>query len=71
MRALEDLGWEEDDVLAQIDELEVDDFERVERSTVHPGDRVWVFCPDDAFAGRLWIRLVERGGVILISFHRA
>lgn len=50
--------------------LAVADHERCEHSNVHPDDVVWVFCPDDPYSGALWIRLIERDGIIVVSFHQ-
>jgi len=70
-RAADELGWDRADILEVVAGLEPEDFLRVEGSRVRPGERIWVFCPllDDQGAG-LWIRLVERGGVVVVSFHR-
>ena len=68
--AAEDLGWDRTDILLLLDELEVRDFHRVEDSTARPGDLIWVFCPDLS-TGMLWIRLVEREEIVVVSFHRA
>jgi hypothetical protein len=67
--AAEDLGWDREDILLQLSDLVEADFERTEDSTVQPGEVVWVFCPDLEIEGALWIRLVERHGVVVVSFH--
>ena len=64
----DDLGWDQFDMVEQLRELTPDDFLRCEES--HDGSRVWVFIPglwDDWY---LWVRLVERGGIVVVSFHR-
>lgn len=68
--AAADLGWDGSDVLEEIRELQVDDYVRSERSTRRPSDVVHTSTPplDD---GELWIRLVERDGFIVVTFHRA
>ncbi|MFH1465096.1 MAG: type II toxin-antitoxin system MqsR family toxin [Pseudomonadota bacterium] len=67
--AVDDLGWTREDILLQLLDLVETDFERTEESTAHPGNLIWVFCPDLDFEGTLWIRLAERHGVVVISFH--
>ena len=69
-RAWDELEWTEWDIREQVLALTVADHERCERSAVHPDDLVWIFCPDDPDYGALWIRLVERDGVIVVSFHQ-
>ncbi|MCK6529561.1 hypothetical protein L6R50_19070 [Myxococcota bacterium] len=68
--AAADLGWDGSDVLEELGELGVDDYLRSERSTRRPGDIVHTFTPP-LDEGELWIRLVERDGFIVVSFHRA
>lgn len=67
---IRDLGWSAEDATAELKELGVDDFLRVEESTALAGDRIWVFTPETWDDAVLWIRLVERSGVVVISFHR-
>jgi hypothetical protein len=77
--ATEDLGWDEASILGELAALEASDFERVEKSTVNSADEIWTFCPyvdvlteeDELENVKLWIRLVERNGVIVVSCHRA
>ena len=55
------------EVLAQLNGL---DFDHTAPSAALPGDLVWVFTPvHDGVT--LWIRVVERGKVIVVSFHEA
>lgn len=68
--AAEDLRWSRDEIIAFVLLLDVSDFERVEVSAVRPGDSVWVFCPE-IDEGTLWIRIVARAGIIIVSFHLA
>ena len=59
---------------ATLADLEVSDFERCERSTNGPRgghELVWVFTPASDDGLPLWVRLVERGGVVVVSFHIA
>lgn len=70
-RAFDELAWLDEDIVAQIALLQERDFLRSEHSTAREADRIWVFCPYDETEGELWIRLVEREGVVVISFHRA
>jgi hypothetical protein len=65
------LDWNEWDIIEQIRELTAPDWLRCEQST--DPDRpslIWVFEPDYWDGGKLWIRLVERSGVLVVSFHR-
>ncbi len=64
--ATEELGWVQEDILDELCELEAADYLRSEPSIVRAGGVVHTFTPGD-----LWIRLVERGGIIVVSFHRA
>ncbi len=57
------MGWLQSEAIDAIYELEPADFLRIDISD-HDGADIWVFVPDD-----LWIRLVERAGVVVISFH--
>ncbi len=65
------LDWNESDIFLQLRELAPPDWLRCERST-DPSrpDLIWVFEPDYWDGGKLWIRLVERSGVLVVSFHR-
>jgi hypothetical protein len=64
----EELGWGFPRIVAELEDLEVADFERRARSTTRPDDTMWVFCPE-AGAITLWIRLIERSGIVVVSFH--
>ena len=66
--AWDQLEWDIDDALAMLVELLPDDFLRTEPSTERPGDEVHVFCPvyDEV---ELWVRLVERSGIVVVSLH--
>jgi hypothetical protein len=66
----DELGWEPLDVLDQLRELTVEEWFRCEESTAVRGDLIWVFTPNLWDEDYLWIRLVERGGIVVISFHR-
>lgn len=68
--AAEDLNWSRDELIVFLTFLEVSDFERVEMSAVRPGDTLWVFCPEIE-EGTLWIRIIARKGIIVVSFHLA
>lgn len=68
--AAEDLNWSREDIVAFLLLLEAHAYERIERSLVRPGDDLWVFCPE-IDEGTLWIRIVAREGVIVVSFHLA
>jgi hypothetical protein len=49
--------------------LETEDFEKLVPSTRRPGDVIWVFVPVVDGDLTLWIRMIERGNVVVISFH--
>ena len=68
-QATEELGWDEMDIYAELHALEPADFLRTEISTVRIADLVWVFCPPLEGGRDLWIRLVERDQVVVVSFH--
>lgn len=70
LEGIRELGWSAEDAAVQLRELGVDDFLRVEESTSVTGDLIWVFTPETLDGTLLWIRLVERSGVVVISFHR-
>ncbi len=67
---MRDLEWTAEDLRVQLLELAAHDFLRVESSTAPQGGVIWVFTPEFWDGGHLWIRLVERAGVVVISFHR-
>ena len=65
-----DLGWDAADIRAQLLDLVDGDFLRTERSTAPEGGLIWVFTPETWDDEYLWIRLVERKGVVVVSFHQ-
>ncbi len=67
---LRDLEWTAQDLRLQLLDLTVDDLLRTESSTAPQGGVVWVFTPEFWDGGFLWIRLVERAGIVVISFHK-
>jgi hypothetical protein len=67
---LRDLEWTAEDLRQQLLDLTVDDLLRTESSTAPQGGLVWVFTPEFWDGGFLWIRLVERAGFVVISFHK-
>ena len=67
---LRDLEWTAEDLRMQLLELTVDDLLRTEASTAPQGGVVWVFTPEFWDGGFLWIRLIERAGIVVISFHK-
>jgi hypothetical protein len=64
------LDWDDWDVAEQLRCLSEADWLRCEDSLVHPEDVVWVFTPALWDEGFLWVRLVERAGIVVVSFHR-
>jgi hypothetical protein len=67
---LRDLEWTVVDLRLQLLELAIDDLLRTEQSTAPEGGFIWVFTPELWDGGHLWIRLVERAGIVVISFHK-
>ena len=67
---LRELEWTAQDLRLQLLELTFDDLLRTEQSTAPEGGLVWVFTPELSEGGHLWIRLVERMGIVVISFHK-
>jgi hypothetical protein len=70
LEGLRDLEWTAEDLRLQLIDLTVDDLLRTETSTAPQGGLVWVFTPEFWDGGFLWIRLVERAGIVVISFHK-
>ena len=64
-----ELGWDAADIRAQLLDLVEADFLRTERSTAPEGGLIWVFTPDLWDGGYLWIRLIERKNIVVVSFH--
>lgn len=64
-----EFGWDAADVRAQLLDLVEADFLRTERSTAPEGGLIWVFTPDLWDGGYLWIRLIERKNIVVVSFH--
>lgn len=54
----------------QLLDLSADDLLRTESSTAPQGGIVWIFTPEFWDGGFLWIRLVERAGIVVVSFHK-
>jgi hypothetical protein len=67
---IREMGWEIEDVQLQLVELAPGDFLRIETSVAVPTDVVWVFAPEHWDGGSVWIRLVERSGILVVSLHR-
>lgn len=67
---LRDLEWSGDDLRLQLLDLNAEDFLRTEESTAPEGGLIWIFTPEFWGGGHQWIRLVERAGIVVISFHR-
>lgn len=66
----EALDWNEDDIITRLRLLTARDWLRTEASTTRRSDIIWVFTPDLGDEAYLWIRLVERSGIVVVSFHR-
>lgn len=64
----EEMGWGYADIVAQLVCLAADDFEKRVASQRFPWEQIWVFCPSSS-GEQLWIRIVERNGFFIISFH--
>lgn len=67
---LRDLGWSTEDLRFQLLDLTYLDLLRTEKSTAAEGGLVWIFTPEFWEGGHLWIRLIERAGVVVIGFHK-
>lgn len=67
---LRELEWTAQDLRLQLLELSGDDLLRTEESTAVDGGLIWVFTPEFWDGGYLWIRLTERAGIVVISFHK-
>lgn len=67
--ALEQFGWDEGDMFSLLRVLEEEDFYLTEPSVAPEGGTIWVFVPMTT-EGRIWIRLCERRGIVVVSFHR-
>jgi len=67
---LRDLEWTAHALRLQLVELTEDDFLRTEESSAPERGLIWVFTPEFWDVGFLWIRLVERAGIVVISFHK-
>lgn len=77
-RASMELEWDHLAILDELRWLTVSAFHRLEtgRDPRYLGENIWVFCPGIALPPKfdqsnLWIRLIERRGIIVISFHEA
>ena len=62
-------GWGFGEVIAVLMMLEAADYADSMPSDAPEGGRIWVFTPT-LTEGRVWIRLCERGKVVVVSFHR-
>lgn len=63
------LGWGLPEIVVLLLTLDADDFAEAKPSTAPEGGFIWVFTPM-IDQGRLWVRLCERGTVVVVSFHR-
>ena len=70
VEGLREFEWSAGDLRLQLLELTRQDFLRVEASSALQGGLIWAFTPEFWDGGHLWIRLVERSGIVVISFHR-
>lgn len=70
-RAADDLEWDQWDIVEQLKELDIGDHRHCEISRAPTEDLIWVFTPDLWDGDLLWIRLIERDGIVVVSFHRA
>jgi hypothetical protein len=77
--AVEGLGWDAPAIVSFLGSLSAAAFRRTERSVLRREDLVWVFAPwaeirtpgGERELFRLWVRLVEREGFWVVSFHEA
>lgn len=70
-RAADELQWDQWDIFEQLKDLVPDDLRHCEISRAPSADLIWVFTPQLWDGDLLWIRLIERDGVVVVSFHRA
>lgn len=77
-RATAELGWDETSILLELMRIEAHHFLRTERAgdPLFRGETIWVFTPPVQIPPTfgdvsLWIRLIERNGVVVVSFHEA
>jgi hypothetical protein len=70
LEGLRELEWTAEDLRLQLLDLTDNDLLRTEESTAPEGGLVWTFTPEFWDGGTLWIRLGERAGVVVISFHK-
>lgn len=66
------LEWSDWDIGEQLRELTARDWLRCDesRDPVWGFAVLWVFEPEFWDGGKLWIRLLERDGVLVVSFHK-
>lgn len=69
-RAAEEFGWALEDIFDVLDDLCTNDFRECQISKRSTRDLIWVFTPEYE-VGRLWIRLIERDQLVVVSFHLA
>lgn len=67
--SLRDFGWGISEIVELLYLLDESDFHELVASTAEEGGMIWVFLPDTG-QGRAWLRLCERGGVVVVSLHR-
>ena len=70
-RAVSELGWDLWDILEQLKDLVPEDHRHCELSRAPTADLIWVFTPELWDGDLLWIRLLERDGIVVVSFHKA
>ena len=67
--ALGDFGWGIAEVMELLYLLDEADFSETTPSTAPEGGIIWVFLPNSG-QGRVWLRLRERGGIVVVGLHR-
>ncbi len=68
-RAHAEFGWGLPEIMELLYLLDEGDFSETMPSAAPEGGVIWVFLPDSG-QGRLWLRLCERGVVVVVSLHR-
>lgn len=70
-RAADELQWDQWDIIEQLKELDIVDHRHCETSRAPTADLIWVFTPTLWDGDQVWIRLIERDGIVVVGFHKA
>lgn len=67
--ALRDFGWTLTDITSLLYVVDEGEYSHHEPSTAPEGGMIWVFLHMTDL-GRLWLRVCERGNMVVVSLHR-